>query len=136
MFLYSITGNAEIYKWIDEQGKTHYGDKPVEDSKEVDVNISNQGHVKVNQSREEKRRKLLNAFEEDRQRENKEKSKEKKKKKKLARNCVVAKDRLRVYERSSSLYDLDKDGNKLVLSNSERDKAVGNLRKKIKKHCK
>ena len=136
MFLYSITGYAEIYKWIDEQGKVHYGDKAVEDSKEIDVNISNRGHLKVNESREKKRRKLLKAFDDDRQRENKEKAKKKKKKKKLKRNCAISKDRLRVYERASSLYDIDKNGNKVVLSNKEREKTLTELRKSINKHCK
>jgi len=136
MFLYSITGYAEIYKWIDEQGKVHYGDKAVEDSKEIDVNISNRGHLKVNESREKKRRKLLKAFDDDRQRENKEKAKKKKKKKKLKRNCAISKDRLRVYERAGSLYDIDKNGNKVVLSNKEREKTLTELRKSINKHCK
>jgi len=134
--LNSATVYAEIYKWVDEQGKVHYGDKPIDNSTEMDVNISKQGHIKINNNREQKRQKLLESYADDQEREDKKKEKLKKKKKKLDRNCVRSKDRLRQYERASSLYNLDKEGKRITMSKEERKKMTTNLREKINKYCK
>jgi catalase len=136
LFIYSSFAEAEIYKWLDEQGKTHYGDKPVTNSKEMHVDTSKQGHVKVNVNREKKRQKLLETYADDKQREDKEKAKKKKSKKKMQRKCTLARDRLRRYERASSLYSLDNSGNRITMSTAERQRTVTELRKKIKINCK
>jgi len=128
--------NAEIYKWTDEQGNVHYGDKPVVDSTEMEINISKKSNGKISQSREESRQKLLDAYDEDNKREAQEKDKLKKQKKKQKKNCTYAKDRLRHYERARSLYDLDKEGNRVTMSNADREKVTSDLRNKIKKFCK
>ncbi len=133
---YSCCSHAEIYKWVDEQGETHYGDKSVVNSKEVDVDISKQGHIKINNKREIRRKKLLETYADDQQRKDKEKKKQKKKRKKLKRECIKSKDRLRHYERASSLYKLDKDGNRITMSNEKREQKTSALREKIKKYCK
>jgi len=136
MMFYIGHAYAEIYKWVDEQGSIHYGDKPVNKSKVMDVDISKQGHIKINNSREEKRQKLLETYADDHQRKSKEKEKLKKQKKKQERGCVLSKDKLRNYERASSLYSLDKDGNRVTVSSEEREQHTMELRNKIKKYCK
>lgn len=136
IYIFVSVSQAEIYKWVDEQGKTHYGDKPVENSEELKVNVENSGNLKASKSREDRRKKLIESFDDDRSRENKEKSEYKKQKEKIERNCVLAKDRLRRYERASSLYNLDTGGNRVTVSNEIRQKDTEELRKKIKKYCK
>ena len=136
LFLSSAHCYAEIYKWVDEHGKVHYGDKPINNSKEMDVNISKQGHIKINNKREQKRQKLLETYADDEQREDKEKKKLKKNKKKHQRNCIHSKDMLKQYERASSLYNLDKTGMRVTISNEERLRKTNDLRKKINKYCK
>lgn len=136
LVVYSCYTSAEIYKWVDEQGRTHYEDKPVANSKEMEVNTTRQGHIKINNERALKQKRLLETYDDDKQRENKEKAKKKKNKKKLARQCSQSKDRLRHYERASSLYDLDKDGKRITVSTQKREKVTTALRNKIKKFCK
>ncbi|RDH82793.1 MAG: hypothetical protein DIZ80_10995 [endosymbiont of Galathealinum brachiosum] len=136
LLVYSCFTNAEIYKWVDEQGRTHYEDKPVGNAKEMEINTEKQGHIKVNKERELKQQRLLETYEDDLQRKNEEIARKKKKKKKLARECYQAKNRLKHYERASSLYDLDKNGKRITMSNIEREKATAVLRNKIKKSCK
>ncbi len=127
---------AEIYKWVDAQGNTHYGDKPVKNSTQMEVDISDKGNIKTSQSRENKRKNLIDSFDEDRARENKEKKKRKEERKKQARNCVVAKDRLRQYERVRYLYRLDMNGSRVVVPDNVRQKNTAALRKHIKEYCK
>jgi len=136
LFIYTINAPAEIYKWVDEQGKIHYGDRAQVNSTEMDIVVTKKANVKISESREIKRQKLLDAYAEDNKRETKEKEELKKQKKKLERNCAYSKDRIRRYERARSLYNLDKDGNRITMSDEERQKAVSGLKKDIKKHCK
>jgi len=133
---YSVYVSAEIYKWVDEQGNINYGDKPVVDSNEVQVDVTDKGNVKISDTREKNRQKLLDAYNQDQSRENKEKEKQKKQKKKRQRDCAQAKDYMRTYDRARSLYSLDKEGNRVTLSDKERKKSTAELKKYIKKNCK
>jgi len=128
--------NAEIYKWVDEQGRVHYGDKEITNSQALDLDTAKKGHINTGSSREEKRRKLLGAMQEDKERKQTKQKKNREQKKKRDRSCILAKDRLAQFERASYLYDLDKDGNRVIRSSEDRDKSTSKLRKKIQKHCK
>ena len=61
---------AAVYKWVDENGKVHYGDKPVTSQPSVEIQIddtsSSPAYSGNDMSREEKRERLLQAMEEDR----------------------------------------------------------------------
>jgi len=127
--------NSEIYKWIDEQGQVHYSDKEITNAKELELDTEKKGHISTGTSREEKRRNLLDAIQEDKERKQEAQKKNREKKKKHDRACVLAKHQLSQFERASYLYDLDKDGNKVITSNEERSKKTSQLRKDIKKHC-
>lgn len=37
LLLFSLPAGAEIYKWVDAQGTTHYSDKPVRNAKKADL---------------------------------------------------------------------------------------------------
>ncbi len=136
LLLTSFSLSAEIYKWVDEQGKTHYSDKPVENAQQMEVDIKVKGHINTGRRREDKRKKLINAYAEDRARKAEEKKKKKAKKAKNERKCVVAKDRLRRYERARYLYDLDSSGNRVVMPDASRKKSTDALRQQVKKYCK
>ncbi|MCW8854140.1 MAG: DUF4124 domain-containing protein [Gammaproteobacteria bacterium] len=132
----SFSSYGEVYKWIDKQGNVHYTDRPVNNSKEMNVDIdSKKKEIKID-DRAEQRRKLADAMEEDRIEKEKLKNKKNKQKKKLKRKCQWAKDQLRSYESAGSLYNLDKEGKRIILSDSEREKTTHSLRADIKKHCK
>ncbi len=134
--LLAVVARAEIYKWVDENGKVHYGDKPNESAKEITVDTSRKGHVNTGEFREEKRRKLVDAMSEDRIRESEAKEKQRKKKQKQKANCARAKDKLRRMVNAGSLYDLDKDGNRVTLSKDERKKSTEQFRKQLEQYCK
>ncbi|VAW68163.1 hypothetical protein MNBD_GAMMA10-2249 [hydrothermal vent metagenome] len=136
LMLASFNLSAEIYKWVDEQGKTHYGDKPVNNAQQMEVDIEIKGNINTGQTRENRRKNLIDAFEEDRLREKKEKQKRKEKKEKHERKCRSAKDRLRRYERARYLYDIDSSGSRIVVPEAQRQKSTEALRQQVKKYCK
>jgi hypothetical protein len=129
---------AEIFKWTDEKGNVHYGDKPTSTSQQLDINEEESSPRPVNKSDEtrvERRRKLTEAMTEDRLDKEKKKSQEKKKKAKLSRKCMYAKDTLRRNEKAGSLYNFDKQGNRYTLSDEQRIRSIKSLKKKINKYC-
>ena len=130
--------NAEIYKWVDAQGRVHYDDKPplAGQKQLMDINEESNAVKAIPESRAEKRRKLLDAMDEDRKLKKEQEAKEKKKKAKFLKQCHVARDNLKLYQRSHSVYDLDKDGNRVTLPSSARDQVIANIKKQIKKYCK
>ena len=138
LIMLPLPGGAEIYKWIDANGRVHYDDKPPVSGQKKLMDINEQSNTvkAISDDRAEKRRKLLNAIDEDRQLKKDEEAKAKKKKTKLIKQCHNAKDSLKSYQRSSSVYDLDKDGNRVTLPGSVRDKIIANLKKKIAENCK
>lgn len=126
---------AEIYKWTDEQGNVHYGDKPNEKADEVQVDISKKGHISTDSDRQLKRKKLIDAFNQDREYENKQKAEAQKKSKKIKKTCARAKDQLKNYVRARALYDLDEEGNRVIISDEERNKSTQKLKNNIEKYC-
>ena len=133
----SFSIQAEVYKWTDKQGNVHYTDRSVKDSSEMNVYTEgNKNKPAGTNDRTEKRRKLIDAMKEDRKEKEKLKKEGQKRKKKLKRQCQWAKDRLQGYETAGGIYNLDKEGKRVVLSDKERNNITKKLRSDIKKHCK
>lgn len=133
----SFSSRAEIYKWTDDDGAVYYDDKPSLKNKKQLMNIREENNsVKtLTDDRAENRRKLIETMDEDRKLKKEEAAKARKKKLKLAKRCLNAKDSLKRYLRSSYVYDLDKEGNRVVLPSSARDNVIANLRKQIGVNC-
>jgi len=127
--------SAEIYKWVDDQGNTHYGDKPAGQADSLQVDVSKKGHFDSSTDRAEKRQRLLDAMQEDRLRKQQEADKQREQREYAQRQCTVARDRLKQYENVGYLYRLDKDGNRIVIPTEKRDQLTEKLRNDIQKNC-
>ena len=70
LFCLSTATQAEIFKWVDKNGQVHYDDKPPlhnKNSKQVmDVNENKNSVDPLSNQRADKRKKLLDAIDEDR----------------------------------------------------------------------
>ena len=131
---------AGIYKWVDKNGKTHFGDRPPVDAaqpQEVRIRDIPQSEQRVpsDEERRSRRKLLLESFAEGRAEKEKTAARQKEERKKLAAQCVQAKQSLQQIRRSSHLYEVDESGNKVVHSDAERDEATRSLEKAIKKNC-
>ena len=145
MFL-SITVNAEIYKWVDKHGQTHYGEKPPENNKSKQFQLRNEPAPSVSKektvknpaetkSRLEKQQKLIRALSDDRKQKKEDRDKKQRMAKQRVRNCANSKDNLRRYQSSSSVYKVDDKGNRVTLPGAERDKSIQRARDEVKKWC-
>ena len=134
-----VAAHAGVYKWVDENGKVHYGDQPKASQPTVEMNIDDTtpapSYSDDDLSREEKRERLLQAMEEDRLDKQEKRDKQKAENEKNRQKCNRYRDRMRHYQRANALYKLDKDGNRVYMSDSERASATKSLRTKINKYC-
>ena len=128
---------GEIYRWTDEHGNVHFGDQPpAENAEEVRIRSNapatpppDHGDWRARQ------KKLLNAFEEERNLDMQAREKQRKQREQLERDCAAARKRLQEYTTARYLYERDDAGKEVILSKQERARAEQDLRDQIAKHC-
>ena len=136
LLFFSALVNAGIYKWTDENGKVHYGDKPTASSAELNISVEQSSNTTSgDETREERRQRISDSMTEDRLARDKKKTEDKQKKADKKRLCNQSKDRLKNYKRANRLYNLKKDGNRNILSDESRKKAISDLEKEIRRNC-
>jgi len=128
--------HAEVYKWVDEHGYTHYGEKPPDANaqkiqiREITVDESIEIH---NQQRE----KLLRIYEEERNLKKEEKLKAEKLKAEKEQHCQNLENELIKYQQGGFVYyDLDEKGERKYLSEAELSAHISKLQKYYDKNCK
>lgn len=128
-----------IYKWVDDQGKVHYSDKPPaqSDTQEMDVKSDPAaGTPGLNDDqRRQKQQRVLDAFAKERAEKEAERAKLAEEKKEQKEWCASARNELREIQEAGFLYDYDENGEKVIYSKEARAKATGDLEGRISKNC-
>lgn len=128
--------SAEIYRWVDEYGQVHYEDRSKDQSKRgVRGYSAPSSPSETPEQRMEKTRKLLNAYEVERQQAREQKEKQHKLEEKRKRKCIASRDNLRRYQDYGGIYRLDKDGKRIYISDRERAVLVERTQEKIARYC-
>ncbi|MBI3561976.1 MAG: DUF4124 domain-containing protein [Gammaproteobacteria bacterium] len=78
---------------------------------------------------------LIQSFEEERHQREEAAARKKHQEEEREQRCHRARDKLRQYESAGYLYDLDPDGNRRALNDSERKTAEEKLKAEIEKFC-
>lgn len=143
-FFSLVTGlnAATVYKWVDEDGQVHYGNKAQHKSaKEVEIknryiDTGKKAPPALSaQERVNNQQKFLDALDED----NKVQAAAKKKKReqedlKISR-CHASRDQLKRAESASALYDLDEKGNRILLNKKQYEQAMAQAKARVDKWC-
>jgi hypothetical protein len=125
-----------VYKWVDDNGRTHFSDKP-KDSKSETVEIrksptADKGH----KERMQKRERLLKAFDDERQESKELKAAKAEEQRKRQDNCSKARDRLQAIKAASYLYEESDDPrNPVVYNDEERSKTTKEAEKSVQHWC-
>ena len=129
---------AGVYKWVDENGEVHFGDRPPnKDAKEVRIKApppatsTSGAHQRL-----ERQQKLLQSYDEERQLKAEDKAKADKLTAKRKRNCQIARERAERFKISSYLYEKDEAGNKTILSHERRSEAEKKAQADVGYWCK
>lgn len=131
--------SAEVYRWVDDQGHVHFGDKPPDKQRARSIEISPAPPaaqtVPDSQARRDKQQRLLRAWEEERRQREEKAAERKEQQEQRERNCHIAKDRLRSFRNASALYDHDKDGKRRILKDAEHKAAINDAEEAVNRWC-
>ena len=140
VFLVSGMGmvQAEIYKWNDEQGNTHYGERPPPHGNAGTVTIRKGPSAPdpVLEHYRERQQKLLDVMQQEREEKQAQDRKNRQEREESQRRCYSAKDRLRSYGSVGALYKIDKKGKKIYLNQKDREKAIAKVEEDVRRYCK
>lgn len=126
---------AEVYRWVDEKGQMHFGDQAGEAGTHAIKPHSRQPTQVNQQQRMQKTRKLLNAYQIERQQLREQKAKQKEQAKKQKRDCIQARDNLRKYTDYGNIYQLGEDGKREHLSEKQRAALLKRSREVVARSC-
>ena len=132
----ATAASAEIYKWVDEHGRVHYGDKPQDPAARpvhVDTAPVPDSDADV---RRERQQKLLDALTDERDTHRQEAAAAVEERKRRQANCGIARQNLSKMTSASFLYKPGSDpSNPEILTDAERDKATMAAQAEVKKWC-
>jgi hypothetical protein len=132
----SVSVHADTYRWVDDSGQVHYTDQEQGGKPQGIKSYSTPSDTQAApQDRMEKTRRLLNAYRLERQQKREQQAEQKAEQEKRRKNCNRARDNVRRYNSIGSIYQLDKDGNRVYLSEQERDSLLQRSREKIERWC-
>jgi hypothetical protein len=134
--IFNNTSFAEMYKWIDEEGKTHYSQSPPNSGVEVHtikapskVDTDNAGKTVSNQ------KKKADDLRDKRLAVEAEKKKSKEDAALKDENCKRAKTSYASYQRPR-ITEKNPDGSVRVIKEEERQKNMANAKKQVSELCK
>jgi len=133
-----VSAPAEaVYKWVDEDGKVHYGDRPGgAESTRIKLPDSLPVESPASGEREDRTRKLLDVYADERAERAEQQAKRKAEEAERKQNCAKARDLLDQYLHASYLYKVDAGGERHPLSFEERAKAEAEAQKAVDHWCK
>lgn len=141
--LASPTASAQgVYKWVDENGKVHYGDRPPAKSTSKSVEVApatpSTGTAPTAAERAARQQQLLRAFAAERAERERARSEKKEalvEKKALRRKCARARDKVDRLRVASGVYDYDDQGNRQYLDEQQRAQLIERLNGEIARNC-
>lgn len=140
---FSLNAQArEVYKWVDENGKTHYGDAPT-GNKATTVKVphaapssSGSSAAKTPKNQLDAVREKLLKKKEARTAKKEEKAHMAKEQAKMDKHCQALKNNLRTLTEGSRVFTYDDKGERVFMADDTRAAKKADLQKQIQKNCK
>lgn len=138
--LFSITVNAQIYKWVDESGKTQYTDVPpppgvAKEGQRLNIKSSPiSGNNESSKSRNPGEERL--EFDKRQQQKREKDAKQQAKAEESKKKCIDAQGQLRLYTDSPRLTVPDGTGGIVFVDDDARQRKISDANKAIATFCK
>jgi hypothetical protein len=136
--LVSSPASAQVYKWVDEQGVTHYGERPPQGQKATPVTAtppSGAGSSQANPQSSQDWRDRDIEFQKRRIQREQQEEREALAAKTRQQRCNAAKDDLRRMESVARLYDLNEKGERVYLDDAEKKAEIDRARQFMARNC-
>jgi hypothetical protein len=133
--------DAKVYKWVDENGKVHYSDQPV-DGKGQPIKMKREPTpLEIAEAKKrasaiiEHKNRVQDMADEDRKLKIVATRREEKAENKLIENCEKARREIIKLGRGYRVYEEDSDGKRIFKSDQEKNTEISRLEKAIKENC-
>lgn len=128
---------AEVYRWVDADGRVQFGDRPPAEVQAEPIDVGDPEPVSGDlDQRRERRERLLDVMEEKRAEDERNKAKRAEQESKRLANCTKAMETARKIEDARFIYEpTDDPYNPRVLDDAERAKAVQRARQDVADWC-
>lgn len=140
ILLFSVTANAQIYKWVDENGKTQYTDRPppsgvVKEGQRLNIKSA---PASVNNETDRARNLAEERLEFDKRQQQKKEAEisQQAKAQEDKKKCIDAQGQLRIYTDSPRLTVPDGSGGITYVDDEMRQKKIAEANKAIAAFCK
>ena len=128
--------SAEIYRWTDAQGKTHFSEHPPEEqvkSEEISSQLSPLNRDSSTEETKKLQRLFKDATPEEQAHQQQEKTQQQQQDQQKNLACNKAKNKLQKLR--GRVYFTDDNGQEVVISEKERQQRVIRLEKEIQRRC-
>lgn len=126
---------GQIYKWVDENGKVHFGDRPKVDRQQEEVRLKPLNTVNQPNQRMQQQQKMLDSYQRRREDQAKAQEEQRKQQAKTKEQCDRAKSQLESYINSTAMYENLPNGERRYLDQKERDDTINKLKRDIAANC-
>jgi len=135
--LASTAALAEVYRWVDADGRVQFGDRPPADAEAEPLDVGSGKSVSGDlDERRERRERLLDVMQEERAEEARADAENDKQESVRRQNCSTASDKLRRIEEARYIYEPTGDpDNPRVLEDQERAGYTAKARQEVSKWC-
>ena len=137
--LIPCTTFGEIYKWVDQNGQTHYGQQPESPASKIII-LPKQKNIPQNAGVSEKQRlenikKWADARQQEREKEKQEKRALEEERLAKKKRCNSLRNDLKDMQAGGVWYHLDDQGERQYYSAEELDSRMEAMRTRLKKNC-
>ncbi len=127
---------AQVYKWVDEKGVTHYGERPPQGRKanEVEQRLSNPAPAPGKTAPPDWKEQEIE-FNKRRIKAEQAEARNQKREASQRETCKQARDRLALYKSARGSFHLDEKGERVWHSDAEHNATIVRLEQRVSEHC-
>ena len=132
--LAGVSNATEMYRWVDADGKTHFGDRPPQQNAQP-VHVPRGKNLQDSTDRTQRTERLVEQFASERNQRATDRAKALQAAEAKKARCREAQDRARDTLQAGYLYDYDERGHKRVLSDAEHKAARTRVNQDVERLC-
>lgn len=128
---------AGTYRWVDENGQTHFGDRPPAGaaSDEVKVDTAPAGSDAAARERQQRMNDFLEQSEKERAERNEAKAREEAMAAQQEARCEALQGRLKYLKSVSRLYRVNNEGERVYVDDEENERLRREFQAKVREEC-
>jgi hypothetical protein len=131
-----IPASAQVYKWVDEKGVTHYGERAPQGKKaqEVEQRLANPGPAPGKKAQPDWKQQDLE-FRKRRIETEQTEAKNKRQEDSQRLVCKQARDELALFRSARGVFHLDEKGERVFQSDAERNASIAHQERSVSELC-